>query len=393
MMVGVLRRVIEGGLVLALAAALGPARAAADPITNRDYAIELYDGVAIGDTAQVGMGGAGAARIIGSAGALLNASAPVVRPTTDNDRWGWSYHLDVLTSKYSSDYDNNGTVSDDSGASVATAGASLRIGRWAAAFTVTAQTAPLAESTGDLTATALRGKLVVAYWWPRFDLALGAGAQSVAFEISPEEQDSLFSITGYGALAGATWLPRGQRYRLAAALETQVGGGDVTTERCDPNNCMGYILPARVAAPARLILGAAYRIGPTPWNQQVFTKFRDERSTTFAADVVVTGSSPDGHGLEAFGTMELQRAGRHPGISLRAGAEAEVLPGRLRLRAGSYWEPARFDAASGRLHATFGADLRVFEVELWGPRRGRISATGDIARDYRNLAVSVGFWH
>ena len=44
-------------------------------------------------------------------------------------------------------------------------------------------------------------------------------------------------------------------------------------------------------------------------------------------------------------------------------------------------------------HGTFGFELRVFEENVWGPRRGRISFTGDVAERYRNIAVSVGFWH
>jgi hypothetical protein len=43
-------------LLLVLTSSLAHAQA---PITDSDYAIELYDGVAIGDTALVGMGGAG----------------------------------------------------------------------------------------------------------------------------------------------------------------------------------------------------------------------------------------------------------------------------------------------------------------------------------------------
>jgi len=66
-----------GALLLA-----APAIARADGrITNRDYAIDLYDGVAIGSTASVGMGGTGAALITGTSGTLINPSAMAMRPT------------------------------------------------------------------------------------------------------------------------------------------------------------------------------------------------------------------------------------------------------------------------------------------------------------------------
>src|SRR4051812_20276679 len=103
------RAVLLGALALTV-----PGSAHADgPITNRNYAIDFYDGVAIGDAQLVGMGGAGAALVVGTAGSLINPSASAVRPTTDTDTWSWDFHLDYLTGKYSSDYDNNGTVSDE----------------------------------------------------------------------------------------------------------------------------------------------------------------------------------------------------------------------------------------------------------------------------------------
>jgi hypothetical protein len=373
--------------------------AQADPITDRDFAIDFYDGVAIGDARQVGMGGTGLALIPGSAGTLLNASAPAVRQTTDTETWSWDYHLDYLTGKLSSDYDNNGIVvtdpatgkAEDSGAQLLTGGLGLRVRDWAGVLTVTAQSTPL--GTTGLEAEALRTRLAIAKFFHRIDTAIGIGFQTIAFRVGPRDQPELFSITGGGLLVGATWTPRLQNFRVAAEIESRIIGGRVETEACDPDNCMGYILPNQVESSARLGIGAAYRWSPTRWNQLVGGTFRDERSVTVATDLWITDRSKNGHGIEAFGAHELQRSGRHVGFALRVGAEVEWLPGRLRVRAGSYWEPERFDGISGRIHGTLGADVRVFEFELWGRRRGRIGGTLDVASRYRNIAVSVGFWH
>lgn len=384
------------GLAGVLAGSLvGTVPVAADPITNRDFAIDFYDGVAIGSSKQVGMGGAGAALLVGSAGSLLNAAAPVIRETTDTGTWSWDYHFDVLSGRYSTDYDNNGYVAPEaSGATLATIGASLRVNNWAIAFTTIGQTTHVGESPGAsrLEAEALRVRGVFAYYFENRDLAVGLGFQTVTFRLGPQD-DPMFQIDGAGVIAGATWMPRFTSVRIGAALESSILGGNVDAASCDPENCMGYILPSNIESPARTIVGGAYRFAPTAWNQLVGGRFRDERSLTIATDVVVVGRSTNGHGIEAFGMQELQRSGRRIGVSIRGGAEFEWLPGRLRLRAGSYWEPERFDGIGGRLHATFGADLRVFEFDLYGVRRGRIGATGDIASRYRNIAVSVGFWH
>ena len=115
---------------------------------------------------------------------------------------------------------------------------------------------------------------------------------------------------------------------------------------------------------------------------------------TTGGDVVFTGPTHDGHAYEAFLDEMLRPSGRHTSISVRAGAEHEWLPGRLRVRGGSYWEPGRIEGASGRLHATAGLEWRFWQFHVRDqPYRVRLSITGDVARDYRNGGVSIGLWH
>jgi len=366
-------------------------RAAAQvPITDRAYAIDLYDGVAIGDTTLIGMGGAGAANVGGTAGVLLNPAAIAVRSTTDASSWSVDWHLDVVTARYSSDYDNNGATGSG-GASLVTTGLGGRFRNWSAAATATVQSSPLAGSS--LEADAAQIRIVVATWLPRIGLAVGGGVQTGRLEIGQTNAAPLFSISGTGLIAGATWVPAQESFRLAAAVDTSIDGGEVTSSSCDPMDCNGYILPEHVRAPWRFVTGGAYRFAPTAWNQQVAGPFRDEKALTIAADLVVTGATSNGYGLEAFGMQTLQPSGRHVVVSPRAGLDYEWKPGKLRVRIGGYWEPGRFDGVDGRFHTTFGADLRVLQFPFFGPRRIRLSVTGDLASRYRNLGLSIGFWH
>ncbi|HMG20791.1 MAG TPA: hypothetical protein VK607_05720, partial [Kofleriaceae bacterium] len=389
-------RVLRSGVVvLALLLAVSharPAHAQFPPITSRDYAIDLYDGVALGNTDMVGMGGAGVAVVRGTAGALLNPSALAVRATTDSDRWGIDYHLDALTAQYSSDYDNNGLFASG-GAQIVSGGLGLRIGNWAAGVTTLVQQTPAGDSM--LTVRGLRVRYVLATWLPSLDLAVGGGIQTASFRLDPESGDSLFDVSGSGAILGATWLPREDSVRLGAGLEAPIDGGQVAASAdCDPAvDCGGYILPDRVRVPWRVVTGIAYRFAPTEWNHQVETPFRDERALTLAADVVLTGATSNGYGVEAFALHELQPSGRSLALGVRGGAVYEAKPGRLRLRGGTYWEPGRFEGVGGRWHATFGADLRLLQFKLWGQRRGRISVMGDVASRYRNIVFDIGFWH
>jgi hypothetical protein len=370
----------------------GAARADNPPIVNRNYAIDLYDGVAIGSTVMVAMGGTGAASMNGTAGALINPSAIAVRSTTDLDSWSWDYHLDVLTGKYSSDYDNNGVVTgEDSGASLVTGGLGLRFHNWSIATTAFIQRAPVPGASTTLDASASRVEFILGNYQPRFDLAIGAGVQIASFSIA-DGNNTLFTVSGTGLIFGATWLPHAQSIRIGAAVDLPISGGQVTTTACDPMSCDGYILPDEVDSPARVVGGVAYRIGPTAWNQPTVTRFRDERALTLAADLVVTGATANGYGIEAFSMQQLQRSGRGIAVSPRGGAEFEWLPGRLRLRGGSYWEPSRFDGVGGRLHVTLGLELAILEFPLFGPRRLRLTFTGDEAARYRNIGASIGFW-
>lgn len=379
-----------------LAASADAAHAQHAPITNRDYAIDLYNGVALGDATMVGMGGAGAANVIGTAGTLNNPSAIAIRPTTDHDTSSLDYHFDWLTGSFSSDYDNNGEVASG-GALMISMGLGGRYHDWGFAVTGTAQTAPIgdADDTG-LTGEVVSGQFVVARWIPQWDVSLGLGVQFALFTLNNagDSQHPLFEMTGFNAVAGATWIPARSSLRLAASAAGPIDSDEVKAQSCDPENCNGYILPGRVRQPWRAVAGAAYRIAGTAWNQPVPGPFRDERALTLALDTVVTGATANGFGIEAFGMQELQRSGRHTAVSVRGGLDLEAIPGRLRLRGGSYWEPARFVDVDGRVHGTFGVDVRVLEFHMWGHlRRGRISALADVASRYRNIGVSIGLWH
>jgi len=384
---------------LACLAATAHADPETSPIVDSNYSIELYDGVPLGNSAITGMGGAAMAQAIGTAGTLFNASAPAVKPTTDTDFWSWDYHFDYLNGSLSTDYDNNGFTQED-GTSVLTFGLGARVWEWAIAGTATLQDAPVAatitmpQGEVPLSAQFVRFQLALATWvWP-IDTAIGVSFVNDRFAFLPECDGCkpLFEVKGYGAEVGATWAPRGQSFRIGAGLTSPIVGSDATG--CDPMDCVGWIVPESIKQAWRVSAGAAYRFADTYWNQLVGGHFRDEKSVTVAADVIVTGSSENSFGLEEFGQHMLQRSGRHTSTSVRGGVEYEWLPGRLRVRGGSYWEPSRFVGVPGRLHATAGIELRVFQFDFIGkPRRGRITVTGDIAQSYRNIGLSIGFWH
>ncbi|MBT8496362.1 MAG: hypothetical protein KJO07_25170 [Deltaproteobacteria bacterium] len=377
-------------------------------ITDRNYAIDLYQGPVLGSAEIVGMGGASTAVAKGSPGILVNPAAVAVWPVTSTGEWDWDFHFDALNRLPGEDLDNNGIEDPEVEFDVdpfVTGGLIGRIGVFAAGGTISNNTvvSPADDGmSGRLEATTTVGRIAVGANLFREQLAIGAALKFGTLTINKlsdegEVEGKLFDLQGVGLEFGSVWMPHKRDLRIGASFSGPISGGErVETgpDDCDPNDCEGYVLPERVVAPWSLAIGGAYRFGPTRWNQKFGTRWRDEKYWLVAADVLFTGASDDGHGIGAFAQRKLQRSGENVSVSVRVGAEYEWIPGRLRIRFGSYWEPSRYDGVSGRLHATAGIDLRVYQFCFWDARyRLLVGLTGDGAEGYGNGGLTVGFWH
>jgi hypothetical protein len=375
----------------------GEARGQAHPpITDRDYGIDLYAGAALGSVRIIGMGGTSLAVADGSAGALTNPAAAAVRATTSQGSWDWDFHVDALAAVIASDVDNTGVTAQDAFASrLETVGLAAMLRGWGVAMTGTTATHRLPGAAGEsLEARALSTKLAVARESAAQVWTVGVALRAGTFEVARAPAgDPLFSITGAGLEVGGLWRPAGRDWRVGVALAFPVSGRQPAVVGCDPASCHGYVLPARIEVPWQVAAGVAWRWAPTRWNQRMPVRYRDEPALLLAADLLVTGAVPDAYGLEGFGAQVLQPSGRAVVLGARAGAEYEWLPGRLRLRGGTYWEPGRFAGVAGRLHGTVGVEVAVVHVRVWRwTHRLRVAATGDIAARYGNAGLSLGLW-
>jgi hypothetical protein len=143
-----------------------------------------------------------------------------------------------------------------------------------------------------------------------------------------------------------------------------------------------------------LVLGSAYRVGSSRWNEKIETAFRDEHQLTLGFDLMIVGALANAFSLEEFAAKRLQPSGQQVTVSPHGGAEIEVVPGWLRLRGGSYYEPSRYPGVDGRWHGTAGGEVRLFAFKLGGTeRRVSIQLAGDFAPRYRNVGASIGFWN
>jgi hypothetical protein len=399
-------RILATLLAIGAIALARPAAAQYPAVEDRDFALDLYSGSVIGGVRVIGMGGTSVAIAQGSVGTLSNAAAAAVRRTTRVGKFGWDIHVDGQAAAFAEDFDNNGLRdTDQSSSKLATLGLVLQYGSWGVGVAATTSSTEIVEDDGDpatadgiLEPQGTIAKIVLARSFHRDEHTVGVGLRSGSIAMArpqPGLDDfRLFTVSAPSTELGWIWRPAEQSLRVGASGALPITGGHVTLSDCDPLNCEGYIVPNRVEVPWTAAVGVGYRVAPSAWNTRVPGFYRDELALLVAADLVVTGSVPDGHGLEAYARHQLQPSGNRTIFSPRLGAELELLPGWVRVRAGSYWEPARFDGVSGRLHGTAGADLRLFELTIWGRHyRPQLSVVADAAPRYGNAGISFGFWH
>jgi hypothetical protein len=378
------------------------------PLDSRDYDIDLTFGAARGSPRIVSMGGTTTALAEGAGGLTANPGAVAVRPLSSPGRWDWDAQVSGFSPSIGSDFDNNGVRSDERGnATTEEVALLLFMGPWAlglGAESVNYALAPPAGATtspapatnpGTSSANVVHLVLGRTFLDGSFGLGLGARVGEFALDerVAGGDDQDIFSVSGASLEMGWLVAPRSRSWRagLRFLMPLQARGIDA---RCDPQDCRGYLLPTGAVAPWQVALGGALRLSSIAWNVDAPGRYRDEPALILSAELLVTGPLERASGLEAFLAHQLQAAGRSTTVGARAGLEKEWLPGRLRLRAGGYWEPSHFQGVGGRAHLTAGGELRLFAFHLWQTeRRLALAVAADLAPRYGNVGLSVGFWH
>jgi hypothetical protein len=116
-------------------------------------------------------------------------------------------------------------------------------------------------------------------------------------------------------------------------------------------------------------------------------------------ELLMLGPTADGVGLGSLyqGRSRVRLSGENLTVSPRLGLETEVIPNWMKLRAGTYLEPARVAGSTDRYHVTGGFDLKLFRWNVFGLigdfDSWTFSAAVDSAREYLSTSFTVGFWH
>lgn len=124
---------------------------------------------------------------------------------------------------------------------------------------------------------------------------------------------------------------------------------------------------------------------------------RERHYLLVSAELLMIGGAEDSVALGSALSGVADRWGDNLKLSPRLGLEGELLPQRLKLRAGSYLEPAASRFSNARLHGTFGFAVKLFHWSVFGTLDEfdgfELSAAVDGAEDYLNTSLSLGFWH
>jgi hypothetical protein len=116
-----------------------------------------------------------------------------------------------------------------------------------------------------------------------------------------------------------------------------------------------------------------------------------------SASMLISGSVDGAVGVETMVTQTVNRSGQRPVASPRLGIESGIIPKHLKVRAGTYVEPSRFDGGEARVHATAGLDIKLLRWNVFGlwpdDYVWRLGLGGDTARQYHTWGITLAGWY
>ncbi len=392
----------------------------------RDQTLDATRGPVTGSTRRIGLGGAFVSIADDTDGIAINPASSAVRLPYSWSDWDVGFGIDFAVGAWlpkNDIYNQEGSNAETAEAveqSTALFGSlALLVNYRHAGLGISAEAqrnaASGAGAQGVDTSFAANFGVVhlnMAYGFLDGQLLLGAGPRLVgmSFAGGGNSSSGLIGTAGLGYETGVIVKPTHAKYRIAAAVKSAIdaqlkneGAPDTT-----------------VHVPWEVAVGLAYQFGRRPLNPPLITAQEIAKQTTRGSEPskleleraeeelfqsyqkrqrwyllvsselsVIEGGGPVG----LTGETAMDR----PVISPRLGVESEVIAHHLRVRAGSYYEPALIAGTRSRVHGTGGFDVRLFEWSVFGLVSPfdywQLSVGADAARSYLNTSFSIGFWH
>lgn len=405
---------------LVLALLLVGATATAQPFTP-DRRLLLSEGILRGSPRLMGLAGSFVGIAEGAEGMIRNPAAVANKsPWFESDLnvdFGGTMHFLFPGAAAQQDWDNDGRPDqigpaggrfDFLGSQVIYTCASLQ---WkaigiGAGFDLQNYLAKTPQEGMNLGLLHAFGSLGAAFWKDQLLLGVGIESTHAAFLYFENRalKDSL-AYHGYGVQVGGLWRPYLEDYRLGFSFRPKTIGRPAA-----PRADIGGFIPfSDIVAPARLSLGGSWAVGGHGRAYNILTREEWAQTGTFeggapkytpaltkwllSAQLDVTFPVADATYAAAFLQQKTedfaQPAGYRVAFEPRLAAEREVFPNHLRVRAGTYLEPALTDTGYLRPHLTLGTEIYLFRV---GPQRLSFGLSFDFAHQYQNLSVAILVW-
>ncbi|MGC2047211.1 MAG: hypothetical protein WA635_01180 [Gallionella sp.] len=357
------------------------------PIVDNNYNLDLRQGPIIGSARQVALGGAyiGVAEGINSLNSNPAGVAFRLEHSTTEFDWDWTVGLNNLKSN---DFDNNGVSPPDyKSHRIRSLGLMGQYGPWGLGILNNAEILSLEGLNSDDEYVLSVTTLALGRQFLDRELTVGVGVRATLTKLQNQPFDAtLGKISGTGWDIGAVWNPERGPFRLGAAYSSSISSDQSLNNTSGiPVTVNGLIVPQQVILPATLGEGFSYAVESAP--------FWKDHKWLVASDLLFTAASENAVGVESVLAQKMQPVGTHDTTGVRLGSELETLPGRLRLRLGSYYEPSNYEGVQSRTHLTGGFEVRAFHTSIWGEHDWNLTFAIDSARDYLNMLVALGFWY
>lgn len=278
-----------------LAAAAGPLGPNDSALTTSDYRVDLSQGVVLAGTRVLGLAGAYVAIAEGVDGGSQNPAAAAVRLPYSFDHFDYDLGLGVTfpSALSNTDFFNSGRRtslrSDQTSFAFLTAAGIMQDGNWGFGLSLDFQRYRLTR-IDDGGSGLQQDRVFAQFGGARLQLArrfcngqlmVGIGSRGTGLVIenqnpAPGQPTELFSTTGAAAEAGVLWAPHDQRFRVGAALRSEVVTGQPSSgvanetngDRVigDPAGADAFYLPEKVSLPWDMNFGVAIQLGPRPMN-------------------------------------------------------------------------------------------------------------------------------
>jgi hypothetical protein len=409
------------------AAQLGPENS---PLDTSDYTIDFYTGPILDSSRNTGLAGSFAALSAGVNGYAVNPASVALRVPWSRSWFDWEIDgsISLPGTLRNTDLDNNGDTSVGNDAALfVTGGAGIQLGELGLGIEFGVNDYETSSTTSDgqtlgLDVSFVSVNLVAGCVLADGQLALGVGLGGQSVQLSRIEADGdqkdLAGVAGTTLQVGAIWAPIRHSIRAGIALRVSPDDGNAAPDGVEPDDTGTYrvdnfALPRRIKVPTELQMAFATQLfrplnfgwqNPrrprrVPATPDAATAYRTlpRKRVLISSALKLTFPATNGVGTDAFLKQVVERSGTRVSVSPRVGVETEPIIDWLVVRAGSYYEPTRFERSTARVHGTAGADLHIpITWSVFGlfddDTSFRLGGAIDGATRYFGWSISAGVW-